>query len=159
MKNIVDNENEKDVMFVPMTGSLVGGIRKDKPDRITAAMAELQIGIYGICNQLEGMNEAAPGTEWLDAFARICSIFLRKTVLGDSGERNSRLLDDNVIETTGLKFDRLRKIPVNVRRTLEIGFGLKGGGIVLERLDENTHEPVETYSFSAAAQEVKISIE
>ena len=147
------------IQFVPSTGSIIGGLHKDKLSRITEAMADLQLGISGVHKQLDGVIYGKRWAQGMEAFARTCSIFLRKTVLGDSGRRETRLLNDQILETTGLRFDRLRKIPSDRRRTIEVVLSHAGAVAELTRLDDHTHEPLETYVLSAAAQELKLSIE
>ena len=160
MKGSDENDSDKQsIRFVSSTGSIIGGIHKDKLSRITGAMADLQMGINGVCSQLDGMSDGKLRVQGMEAFARTCSIFLRKTVLGDSGRRKTRLLDNQILETTGLRFDRLREIPSDRRRTIEIVLSHAGAVFRATRLDDHTHEPLETHVFSAAAQELKLSIE
>ena len=156
------NENDpgnQSVWFVPATGSPVGGHGKDKRNRITDAVADLQIVIGGAATVLEGASEAKLWTQVVGALARASSIFLRKLVLGNRGQRESRLLDDRLIEAAGLQFHRLRKIPKIGRRTIEVGLSLGSAGFVATRLDERTGEALETHEFAAAPQAVKVSIE
>ena len=160
----MESSDEKDsgkqgVQFVPSTGSLIGGIDSDKRSRTTEAMADLQLGISGVTKQLNGVSDGKLLAQGMEAFARTCSIFLRKTVLGDFGRRETRLLDDQILETTGLRFDRLRKIPSDRRRTIEVVLSHAGAVAEFTRLDDHTHEPLETYVLPAAAQELKLSIE
>ncbi len=157
-----DNDNEAgngSVQFLATTGSLIGGPLRDKTARITNAMADLQIGINGVRSQLDGVNDEKSWVQAMEAFARTCSIFLRKTVLGDRDQRESRLLDDRILELTGLRFDRLRKIPKECRRTIEVGLGHSGMSLIARKLDERTCEPLETHVLYAAPQEVKLFIE
>ena len=154
-----DDSEEQGVRFVPAKGSVIGGIAKEKTARITEAMADLKIGIDGVRSQLDGVSDEESYAQAMEAFARTCSIFLRKTVLGDRGQRETRLLDEHILEITGLRFDRLRKIPQKVRRTIEVGLGHSGVCFIATRLDERTSEPVETHVLSAASQEVKLLIE
>ena len=150
---------ERDVRFVPSKGSVIGGMPKEKTARITDAMADLQLGIDGLRSQLSGMCDGNRWAHALGPFARICSVFLRKTVLGDHDRRETRLLDDRVLGSIGLRFDRLRKIPRDRRREIDFGFGLAGGILQMTRLDDQTREPQATYRFRAGPQEAKLSIE
>ena len=84
--------------FVPVKGSVIGGVRKEKTARITDAMADLQLGIDGLRTQLadaaagNSWTPMAGGNRWVHSFAsfaRTCSVFLRKTVLGDWGRRRN----------------------------------------------------------------------
>ena len=140
---------ERDVRFVPSKGSVIGGMPKEKTARITYAMADLQLGIDGLRSQLSGMCDGNRWAHALGPFARICSVFLRKTVLGDHDRRETRLLDDRVLGSIGLRFDRLRKIPRDRRREIDFGFGLAGGILQMTRLDDQTREPQATYRFRA----------
>ena len=108
------------------------------------------------------MAIATDGGRWADglgAFARTCSVFLRKTVLGDYGKRERRLLDDRIVAATGLRFDPLRRIARNDRRMIEAGFGLAGGLLEATKVDESTGEPEATYRFQAGRQAVEFLIE
>ncbi len=122
--------------LLPATGSVVGGILKEKTARITDAMTDLQLATDGLrsrsssaCDQNDWRNSVA-------AFARTSSVFLRKTVLGDQNKRGTRLLDDRVLGLPGLRFDRLRKISSDKRRKIEVGFGLDGGIAQITKRDE-----------------------
>ena len=150
---------ERGVIFVPTKGSVVGGMRKEKTARITDAMADLQLGIDGLSSQVPGVCDGSRWMHPLGAFARTCSVFLRKTVLGDYGKRETRLLDDRVLGSIGLRFDPLRKIPHDRRREIEVGLGFAGALMQLTKLDDHTREPQETHRFRAGPQGVKLSIE
>ena len=95
----------------------------------------------------------------LGAFARTCSVFLRKTVLGDHDRRETRLLDSRVLGSIGLRFDRLRKIPKDRRREIRVGFGFNRALLQLTKLDDDTLEPQAAYFLRAGPQEVRLSIE
>ena len=150
---------ERGISWVPTTGSVIGGIAKEKTERITEAMADLQLGIDGLRGQLPGVCDGNRWVHALGTFARTCSVFLRKTVLGDRDRRETRLLDDRVVGSIGLQFDRLRKIPSDRRREIEVGFSLTGGFLEVTKLDDHTREPQATSRFRAGPQEVKLSIE
>ena len=79
-----DGSEERGVRFVPAKGSVVGGIPKEKTARITDAMADLQLGIDGLRSQLPAATDGSRWAQVLGSFARACSVFLRKTVLGDA---------------------------------------------------------------------------
>lgn len=151
--------DERGITFVPTSGSLVGGMMKEKTARITDAMSELQLGIDGLRMQLPSPDNSEQWTRRLAAFARICSVFLRKTVLGDFGKRRTRLLDDRVLDSTGLRLDRLRRIPRDERRWIEVGFGIAGGGLEITKLDDLTREPDATDHLLVGAQSVEFAIE
>lgn len=162
------NLEESEVAFTPASGSLIGGMAKDKSGRVTDAMADLQLGIDGLRGRLSNdgsgkrWTEMGGGNQWTNAlgsFARTCSVFLRKTVLGDRGQRETRLLDDEVLGSIKLKFDRLRKVSRDTRREIEAGFGIAGGFMELTKLDDHTREPQSTSRFLLWPQEFKLSIE
>ena len=159
---------ERGVSFVPVKGSVIGGVRKEKTARITDAMADLQLGIDGLRTQLadaaagNSWTPMAGGNRWVHSFAsfaRTCSVFLRKTVLGDWGRRETRLLDDRVLGSIELGFDRLRRIPSDRRRDIEVGLGLAKGLLAITKLDDRTRQPQATYEYRAGQQELRLSIE
>ena len=144
---------------MPVKGSVIGGISKEKTARITEAMADLQLGLDGLRSQLPAVKDGKRWANAMGSFARTCSVFLRKTVLGDRDRRETRLLDDRVLGSIGLQFDRLRKIPRDRRRKIEVGIGIAGGFLQITKLDDHTQEPQETHRFRAGPQELKLSIE
>ncbi len=167
-----DSENaapeERGVSFVPVKGSVIGGVGKEKTERITDAMADLQLGIDGLRARLadagagNARTPVADANRWthtLAPFARTCSVFLRKTVLGDRGKRETRLLDDRVLRSIELGFDRLRRIPSDRRRDIEVGLGLTNGFLEITKLDDQTRQPQQTYRYRAGPQELQLSIE
>lgn len=156
---------ERRVRLGPVKGSVIGGVAREKMERITDAMADLQLGINGLIevNGLSGqLHDVCDGDQWAHAlgpFARTCSMFLRKIVLGDFDKRETRLLDDRILESIKLRFDRLRKIPQDRRREIKVGLGLAGGSLQITRLDDQTQEPQEIRHFRARPQEAELSIE
>lgn len=153
---------ERGIRFMPVRGSLIGGMQQDKMARIKGAMADLRLGIDGLNSQLSGACDGNQRVHVLDSFAsfaRLCSVFLRKTVLGDHDRRETRLLDDSILKSVGLQFDRLRKIPQDRRREIEVGFGCTEMVMEVTKLDDDTLEPQEINQFSAGPHEVKIFIE
>ncbi len=147
------------VRLVPSKGSLIGGVSKQKTARITDAMTDLQLGIDGLRSRQPQAEDSKQWGPALAAFARTSSVFLRKTVLGNHNRRETRLLDDDVLKSTNLQFDRLRKIPRNKRREIEVGFGLDSVEVQITKLDDETREPVNSYRFRGGPQELKLSIE
>ena len=129
-----ESSEKPGVRFLPAKGSVIGGIAKDKTARITDAMADLKLGIDGLRSQLPSVCDRNQWAQALGPFARSCSVFLRKIVLGDRDKRATRLLDNHVLGSIGLQFDRLRKIPSDERRVIQVGFGLAGGLIEMTRL-------------------------
>lgn len=170
-----NNSDEQGVVFGPVKGSLIGGMIKDKTTRITDAMVDLQLAIDGLRSQLFSVHKGhsvvehpsdyqieCDGnlmTQAMSAFARTCSVFLRKTVLGDQDRRGTRLLDEHVLESIGLRFDPLRRIPRERRRNIEVGLYFAGGLMEATRLDDQTREPQATHRYRAGPQGVKLAIE
>ena len=64
-------------------------------------------------------------------------------VIGDWNDPSTRLLDDSVVRTFGIGFDKLRRIPAE-RRTIEVGMSLHGGMVKAQKLDEVTGRPEAT---------------
>ena len=155
-----ENDTEvKGIRFVSAKGSVIGGIKKEKTERITDAMADLQLSIDGLRMQLANEFDSSQWTSAVSSFARTCSIFLRKTVLGNYNRRETRLLDDPVLALTSLRFNRLRNIPRDTRREIEVNLSLSGGFMQVTKRDDHTGEPEATWRFLAGPQEVKLSIE
>ena len=158
-----DNErgevSESPIKFVKTRGSRVTGHYKEKGERIHEAMCDLQLAIDGTRIQLSQSENPNQFRQTSAAFARACSIFLRKMVLGDRDNSKTRLLDDEIVQSLDLRFEKLRRISPN-RRPLEItpldGYG---GGIQLTRLDDNTLQPQAVYNMPIAPLQFKISIE
>ena len=115
-----------------MESSAVDGIHKEKTARITDAMADLQLGIEGLNGQLSGESDGNRFAQALGPFARFYSVFL-KTVLGDRGERETGLLDDRVLESMRLQFNRLRKILGGKRREIKVGIGPASGFVEITK--------------------------
>lgn len=91
------------VKSVPTKGSVIGGVQKEETAPITEPMADIQLAIDGLRSRFA---DGCDGNQWaqaLDAFARNCSVSLRKTVLGDRDKRETRLLDDRVLGSIGLQ--------------------------------------------------------
>ena len=148
--------------FLPAEGSLIGGFSRDKPGRITEALQDMTLAVNGMAMQF-GASGTGQGEEWataIAAFARACSIFLRKTVLGDYGKRETRLLDDGVLDALGLRFHRLVTIPRKLRRPIRIEFGgIRGGALYLTKLNDETGEPEKTFAAPMGPQTLEIVIE
>lgn len=159
MGETAGEDSAEQVRFVPATGSTVGGVTKSKAGRVTDAMADLQLGIDGLRSQLARSDDRERWSGAMAAFARTCSVFLRETVLGDYGRRERRLLDDRMLRSTGLRFDRLGRIPRDRRRTIRTGFGLGGGFMEATKLDDATGKPEASYRLEAGRQGVELSIE
>ena len=84
--------------------------------------------------------------------------FLRKMVIGNRNDPSTRLLDDSVVQTFGVDFDRLRRISTE-RRTIEIHESVPGGMVQLNKLNEETRRSEATVSLPIAPHELKIAVE
>lgn len=155
----IEAEEGRPVTFLPATGSLVGGRHKDKKERITEVLSDLQLAIGGFGTHTTGQFERRDLPQVLGALARMCSVFLRKLVLGDRGERTTRLLDEAVMESLQLRLQPLRKIPQEGRRTIRTGFGVGGGFMELTKVDEPGPGPAPTFRFPVAPHDLEFLIE
>ncbi len=149
-------ENGPHVKLVPSQRSPVSGRNKAKHERISEAIGELQLAIAGIHVQ-EGRQDSGNRSQTLSAFARMCSVFLRKLVLGDYGKRDTRLLDDSVMISLNMKLPRLRKIANDRRRTIRTGWSIGKGSMQFTKIDEPGPE-LPTYVFPIAPQDMYFSI-
>ena len=153
--------DEEGPQFIPAEGSLIGGFSRDKLGRITEALQDMQLAVNGMAMQF-GNSGTGQGEAWataMAAFARACSMFLRKTVLGDFGRRERRLLDDDVLRALGLRFHRLVTIPRELRRPIRIEFGgIQGGELYITKLNEETREPEKTYTAVMGPQTLEIVV-
>ena len=154
--------DEEGPEFFPAEGSLIGGFSRDKRGRITEALQDMQLAVNGMAMQF-GETGTGQGEEWataIAAFARACSMILRKTVLGDFGRRETRLLDDDVLDALGLRFHRLVTIPRELRRPIRIEFGgIQGGALYITKLNDETREPERTYTAPMGPQTLEIVIQ
>ena len=150
---------ERGITFVPATGSVAGGIAKDKAARLTDALADVQLAMDGLRSREPEEKDGGQWTTALGALARTASVFLRKTVLGDRDRRETRLLDDSVLERTGFRLNRVRRIPRERRRWLATGLEVRGGELVATRLNEETLKPEERYRLTAGPQALEVCIE
>lgn len=145
--------------FVPAAGSLVGGRHKDKQERILETLSELQISIGSLATPPAERYEGREPAQILGAFARLCSVFLRKLVLGDRGISRTRLLDDTVMESLEFHLPPLRRIPGEARRTIETGLGVGGGFLQLTKVNEPGPGPPPTIRLPVAPHDLQIEIE
>ena len=155
----IEAEEGEKVTFVPARESLVGGRYKDKKERIAEVLSDLQLAIGGFGTQATGKYERRELPQVLGAFARVCSVFLRKLVLGDRGEKTTRLLDDAVMESLQLRLQPLRKISRGRRRTIGTGFGAGGGFMQVTRVREPGPGPAPAYRFPVAPHDLEIVVE
>lgn len=152
-------EKKRFVNLVPLAGSLVGGRYKDKKERISETLSDLQLFIGGLGARPAKRYEGAELAQTLGAFARQCSLFLRKLVLGDRGNGKSRLLDETVMDSLDFRFPPLRRIPREGRRTIETGLGAGGGFVQITKIDEPGPGPPPTARLPVALPDLRIEIE
>ena len=129
----MDGDAKDSLTFVPARGSRVGGQHKDKKERITEALRDLQLVMAGLGNLGEGPHEVTGMAEMTASLARACSVFLRKLVLGHARRREARLLDDEVLGSLDMGLQPLRTIPRDLRRPVETGFRVDRVGMLLTR--------------------------
>ena len=144
----------KPLRFVRTEGSNVSVGHKDKAGRVREAMIDLQLAIDGcIAQQSDQLSQS------IAALARACSIFLRKMVIGDRGDRRTRLLDDDICQMAKICFDRIRRVPKDRRTLLLVPVDTSGGHIKLTKLSDETLEPEVVHLISVGSQRLEIAIE
>ena len=153
------NSEQRGVTFLPASGSIIGGMAMDKTGRITEAMKDIQLSIDGLRIQLADEVSGERFATAAAAFARSCSVFLRKIVLGDFDRRKTRLLDDQLLDQLRIRFHRQRRIPQDKRRRFKVGFGINGVVMKATKLNDKTLEPEKSYSFHGGSQSVEVEIE
>ena len=148
------------ITFVQTRGSQLFGRHKDKRERIHETMCDLQLAIDGAIAQLGRSERGEQFQQTWATFARACSIFLRKMVIGDKKEKpQTRLLDDEICRSLELTFDRLRKIPPR-RRTLDIfTLEVSRGGMRITKKNDITLQPEAVYNIPLTPLHCKISTE
>ena len=145
------------IQFLATKGTQVAGRHKDKGERIAETASDLVLACEGAFSLAQRTDPGDRG-RWVAALARACSVFLRKMVVGDRNDPSTRLLDDSVVQTLGIGFDRLRRIPTE-RRTIEIQKSVRGGMMELKKLNEETLRPEATVSLPIARHDLNIAIE
>ena len=143
---------------VQATGSPVTGRLKDKGERIREAIDDLQLAIDGSQVQLTSETQADQFSRSIAALARACSVFLRKMALGDRNNKATRLLDDDVCASMGLKFHKLVKVD-GARRPVEISFSIVGGYVNATKKNDETLLPEHTVHIPVGSQKLTISVE
>ena len=120
--------------FVKNVGSTTTLRHKDKIDRLQEAMTDIQVAIRG-CSLVDQM-EADQFRQAVESLARSCAMFLRKAVIGDRGDRRTRLLDDETCQSLGLRFSPIRSA-VGEGETFEIvAVDFQGGVMEIVPVDE-----------------------
>ena len=153
----IGNGSEDLIQFIETKGTQVAGRHKDKGERIAETASDLELACEGAFSLAQRTDRSDRG-RWVAALARACSVFLRKMVIGDRDNPSTRLLDDNVVQTFGIGFDRLRRIPAE-RRKIELCKSIRGGMIELKKLNEDTLRPEATVSLPIPPHELTIAIE
>lgn len=145
--------------FIPAWGPRLMPHHKEKKERITEALTDLQLVIAGIANLGEGPHDGKEIAQMVAALARPSSVFLRKLVLGEPRNPRARLLDDGVLGSLDMRLQPLRKIPQHARRTLETGTCIEAAHFVATRLDVTTGAPVESFEAFGGPQGSSIVVE
>ena len=145
--------------FVSTRGPRIMGPHKEKKERITEALTDLQLVIAGIADAGEGPHDGQGMAQATAALARTCSVFLRKLVLGEPRNPQARLLDDEVLASLDMRLPPLRKIPAAGRQTLETGSSVDRALFLATRLDDTTREPVERYGAVGGTQGWRIVVD
>ena len=135
---MADDSNNPDwPKFIPTSGSRLGGVHKDKKQRITEAMYDLKLAMAGLAMRGEGKHPILELIEASQSLARAGSMFLRKLVLD-----RRRLLDDEVLESLNMKLRPVRNIPQAVRRNVEVSFFMDNGVVQFERIADGNGNPI-----------------
>ena len=156
---IAEDAAEDSPRFLSMRGSRIGGQHKDKKQRITEALSDLQLTIAGAASRGEGPREMSEIAQTAGSLARACSMFLRKMLLGHARQRDARLLDDGVLDSLETRLQPVRKIPIKQRRMVETGFHLDRVGIRLVRKDEASGKPLTQHGAVGGPQGLRIRVE
>ena len=142
----------KPIQFVPVKGSSVIVGPRGHAQRIRDTVTDLQVVIDGCYAQPN--NRLA---DMAASLARHCSIFLKKMVMNDG--HNQRLLDDDFCRSTGLRFDRLRRIPSD-RITLPIvPVDVSDGFTQFTKLNEETRQPEAVCGIPVGLQRLSFDVE
>ena len=152
MKNKMGRESV--VQFTRSEGSSVFVKDRGQEERIREALNDLHLAIQGLI--------AHPSVDWrqsIAALARICSIFLRKTVIGDRNDRRTRLLDDEFCQKADFGFHRIRRVS-SERKTIIVEHLETGSShMVVEKFDDVSSEPIASQTIPIGPQRLQISVE
>ena len=147
-------ERESVVQFIRSEGSSVFVKDRNREERIREVLNDLHLAIHGFI-ALEGDN----WRQSIPALARACSIFLRKTVLGDQNDRRTRLLDDDFCQKAGFGFDRIRRVSGERKKLIVEHLEIGSSHMVVEKLDDWSSEPIATQVIPIGPQRLQISVE
>ena len=155
---MADDSNDSDwPKLIPTSGSRLGGVHKDKKQRITEAMYDLKLAMAGLAMRGEGEQPFLELIEASQSLARAASVFLRKLVLD-----RRRLLDDEILGSLNMKLKPVRSIPQAARRSVELSFSMDRGVVRFERTadgDGNPIVPPEVRTVVAGRQGYSIHVE
>ena len=145
-------DHVQSIQFIPSIGSPVIVGQRDQTQRIRDAVTDLQVVIDGCAVQSrKRLRDTAA------SLARHCSIFLRKMVLNDS--HNQRLLDNDLCQTAGLRFDKIRRISGDRRILTLVPVDGSGGFMQLSKLNKETLEPEATYGIPIGPQRLSFEVQ
>ena len=144
--------------LIQARGSSVTGRHRDKMERISEVMSDLKLAIDGCNAQLSQSRGSDEFRQSVGSLARASSIFLRKLIIGDKNQRQTRLLDDHVCKKVGLKLHRIRKIG-NGRQTLSITLNIEGGYVQIQKLDDLTLVPEHSWEIPIGPQSLEFCID
>ena len=143
--------------FAETVGSTITLRHKDKLDRLQAAMTDLQVAIRG-CSLVDPVA-TSQFLQSVESLARSCSMFLRKTVIGDRGDRRTRLLDDETCQSLGLGFNQVRP-PAGEGETFEIiAAAIRRGVVEVVPVDELAKSHGGPYLIPFGPQRLTFSVE
>lgn len=146
------------IQFNQAMGSTVTGRHKDKTERIRESIDDLQLAINGCRIQLTPEAQTEQFSRSVAALARACSVFLRKLVLGDRNNAATRLLDDAVCTSMGLKFHKLVMVARD-RKHEGISFSIDRGYMSVTKKDEETSLPEYTIHVPIGSQRLNITVQ
>lgn len=142
----------KDVKFFPIAGSPVTLGGRDKMERTREAIVDLNLVLEGFIVQAEkDLNDS------IASFARHCSIFLRKMVIGDRG--TAPLLDEDTCRQLNLVFPRLRKVTGERRSITAAASEITDGVIMITKRNEESGESEGTLQIPIGRQQLTITAE
>ena len=147
-------DSEPFVAFVETEGSPVVVGSGDKRERIQRTVDDLRLTIDGcIARTPEQLDHTIP------AFARACSIFLRKMVIGDRGEGGTRLLDGAICGEAEFDFDRIRRVPRERESVSIVQVDARKGFVEIVKLNDDTLEPEGVQVIPIGPQRLEIVVE
>ena len=156
IQNPSQPENSSElVQFSKSTGIPIISRHKDKYERINETIYSFQSAFYGMETRMTGSVESDEPAKPFMALAQACSIFLRKMVIGDRNDRKTRLLDDRVLQSLDIQFDRIVNIPARDTRRIWTGLEIDNGFMRIEKKDA----PKGIQHISIGRNEVKIFID